>query len=123
MGDCAREVALKFYHASKCRILVYSPTSPKTRWTSESSASDEPVIPHTRVDSLEELLKDSDVVSLHCPAISETFKMMGDKQFNSMKQSAVFLNLGRGELVDEDALYRACKEHKIYGAGRLSSSK
>lgn len=117
MGDCAREVALKFYHASKCRILVYSPTSPTTRWTSQSTTPDEPVIPHTRVDSLDELLRQSDVVSLHCPAIPDTFEMMSDKQFELMKQSAVFLNLGRGELVDEDALYRACKEHKIYGAG------
>lgn len=117
MGDCAREVALKFYHASKCRILVYSPTSPRTRWTTESTMPNEPVIPHTRVNSLEELLKESDVVSLHCPAVPGTFKMMSDKQFEIMKDSAIFLNLGRGELVDEEALFRACKTRKIFGAG------
>lgn len=117
MGDCAREVALKFYHASKCRILVYSPTSPRTRWTAESTTPNEPVIPHARVNSLEELLKESDVVSLHCPAVPDTFKMMSDKQFEIMKDSAIFLNLGRGELVDEEALFRACKNRKIFGAG------
>lgn len=117
MGDCAREVALKFYHACKCRILVYSPTSPRTRWTTESETPEDPLIPHTRVNSLEELLKESDVVSLHCPAVPQTFKMMGEKQFALMKKSAIFLNLGRGELVDEDALYNACKNRQIFGAG------
>lgn len=43
--------------------------------------------------------------------------MMGDKEFGLMKNSAVFLNLGRGELVDEEALFRACKNHQIFGAG------
>lgn len=118
MGDCAREVALKFYHACSCRIVVYSPTSPSTRWTAESARPGEPVIPHTRVNSLEQLLRESDVVSLHCPHVPETFKMMGDEQFALMKSSAIFLNLGRGELVDEEALYRACKSHQIFGAGK-----
>jgi phosphoglycerate dehydrogenase-like enzyme len=117
MGDIAREVALKFHYACGSKILVYSPTSPVTRWTGSTTTPNEPVIPHTRVNSLEELLKDSDVVSLHCPAVPETFKMMSTEQFALMKNTAIFLNLGRGELVDEDALYQACKKRQIMGAG------
>lgn len=122
MGDIAREVALKFHHAFGAQILIYSPTSPTTRWTTSSQVPGEPVIPHIRVNSLEELLERSDVVSLHCPTVPETFKMMGSKQFALMKSSAIFLNLGRGELVDEEALYHACKERQIFGAGEAQDT-
>lgn len=117
MGDIAREVAIKFYYASKCKILIYSPTSPRTRWTKASSDPNDPVIPHERVNSLDELLERSDVVSLHCPEVPETKDMMSTPQFAKMKPTAIFLNLGRGGLVDEDALYTACKTGQIFGAG------
>jgi phosphoglycerate dehydrogenase-like enzyme len=119
MGDIAREVALKFSLAFSCKIIIYSPTSPAARWTTSSTVPSEPVIPHTRVATLDELLEQSDVVSLHCPELPETRNMMGQAQFAKMKQSAIFLNLGRGGLVDEDALYEACKNRRIFGAGML----
>lgn len=118
MGDIAREVALKFHHAFSCRIIVYSPTSPRTRWTTASTVPGDPSIPHSRVESLDQLLAVSDLVSLHCPELPETRNMMGAEQFAQMKPTAIFLNLGRGGLVDEDALYKACKNRSIFGAGR-----
>lgn len=117
MGDIAREVARKFHYGSSCRIIVYSPTSPTTRWTKASTEPNNIIIPHTRAASLDELLEASDVVSLHCPEIPETRNMMGASQFAKMNSKAIFLNLGRGGLVDEEALYNACKSRVIFGAG------
>lgn len=119
MGDIAREVAKKFHYGSSCKILVYSPTSPSTRWTDADANG--VVIPHERVSSFDELLERSDVVSLHCPVVPETRNMMGKKEFERMKQTGIFLNLGRGELVDEQALYEALKAKRIFGAGQFEA--
>ena len=120
MGDISTEVAKKFHYASSCKVLVYSPTSPPTRWTKASPNADETILPHERVASLDELLERSDVVSLHCPEVPETRRMMSTEQFARMKPTAVFLNLGRGGLVDEDALVEACKTRRIFGAGECA---
>ena len=66
--------------------------------------------------SLEDLLKRSDVVTLHLPAMKETEGLMGEKQFSLMKPTAYLVNAARGELVDEDALYIAISSGKIAGA-------
>jgi D-3-phosphoglycerate dehydrogenase len=66
--------------------------------------------------SCEEVLRRSDVVSMHMPSLKETFKMMSHEQFAMMKPTAVFINTARGALVDEEALYAALKESRIAGA-------
>lgn len=65
---------------------------------------------------LEELLQTSDFVSLHCPLNEETRGMIGADQLNLMKPNAWLLNLARGGIVDEDALYTALSERRISGA-------
>lgn len=65
---------------------------------------------------LEELLKISDVVSLHVPLTKETFKLIGEKELRMMKPTAYLINTARGKVVDEEALYRALKEGWIAGA-------
>lgn len=67
--------------------------------------------------SLEELLKSADFISLNAPSTPETFKMIGEKEFNMMKDTAIFINTARGNMVDEKALSAALKENKIWGAG------
>ncbi|MGO4887472.1 2-hydroxyacid dehydrogenase [Anaerobacillus sp. MEB173] len=67
--------------------------------------------------SLVELLKQSDYVVLLTPSTPETAKMIGAKQFELMKKSAIFINTSRGTNVDEEALYRALKEGEIFAAG------
>ena len=67
--------------------------------------------------ALDALLRESDVVSCHAPYTSGTHHLMSDAQFNLMKPSAIFLNTGRGKVVDEPALVRALKDAKIAGAG------
>jgi len=67
--------------------------------------------------SLEELLSTSDFVTIHMPKTPETTGMIGDAQLALMKPSAFIVNVARGGLIDEDALYRALSERTIAGAG------
>ncbi|MBP1744576.1 MAG: D-isomer specific 2-hydroxyacid dehydrogenase, NAD-binding [Firmicutes bacterium] len=66
---------------------------------------------------LEELLRESDFISLHPPLTESTRHMIGDKEFSMMKRNAVLINTSRGPVIDEKALVRALKEKKIFGAG------
>ena len=66
---------------------------------------------------LTRLLAESDVVSIHVPLTPQTRGMMGEKEFRLMKSYAVFVNVSRGELVDEPALARAVTQGWIGGAG------
>lgn len=67
--------------------------------------------------SLNELLKNSDFISLHCPLTTETKYLIGEKQISMMKPNAVLINTARGPVVDEKALVCALKEKRIFGAG------
>ena len=67
--------------------------------------------------SLEELLAQSDFVTIHMPRTSETTGMISDAQFALMKDTAYIINVARGGLIDEDALYRALTAGTIAGAG------
>ena len=71
----------------------------------------------TYVPSLEQLLSQSDYVVLVAPASKETYHMMGRAQFSAMKKTAVFVNIARGSLVDQDALHEALQLGTIAGAG------
>lgn len=65
---------------------------------------------------LEELLATADFVSLHCPLNEQTRGLIGAKQLQLMRPDAYLLNLARGGIVDEDALYHALANHTIAGA-------
>lgn len=66
---------------------------------------------------LEELLRRSDYVSVHCPRTKDSFGMFGQAQFALMKPTAYFVNTARGGIHDEDALAEACRSGRIAGAG------
>ena len=59
------------------------------------------------------LLRNSDVITIHARPTDETRYMIGENEFNKMKKSAILVNMARGEIVDEDTLYKALKERKI----------
>lgn len=65
---------------------------------------------------LDELLGASDAISVHVPYSPETHNLIDDAALGKMKQTAVIVNTSRGSIVDEDALYRACKNGGIRGA-------
>ena len=66
---------------------------------------------------LEELLRTSDVVSLHVPLTDRTRGMLGVRELGMMKRSAIVVNTCRGLVIDEDALHRALAQGQIAGAG------
>jgi D-3-phosphoglycerate dehydrogenase len=67
--------------------------------------------------SLDELLATSDFITIHMPKTPETTGMIGDEQLALMKKTAFIVNVARGGLIDEDALYRALTAGTIAGAG------
>ena len=67
--------------------------------------------------SFKDLLKESDVLSVHVPLSDETRHMIGEKEVASMKDSAIIINTSRKDVVDEEALSEALHEGKLYGVG------
>jgi D-3-phosphoglycerate dehydrogenase len=70
-----------------------------------------------KAETLDELLTQSDFVSLHTPLIPETFHLIGERELALMKPSAFLINTARGAVVDERALVRALRANTIAGAG------
>lgn len=103
LGTIGKKVA-DIAAAFGCRVIYYS----------TSGRHAEPG--YTRV-SLEELLKTSDIVSIHAPLNSDTRGLLGERELKAMKASAILLNLGRGGIVSESALADALNNGTIAGAG------
>jgi glyoxylate reductase len=66
---------------------------------------------------LAEGLREADVVSLHTPSTPATHHLIGEPELHLMKPDAILVNTARGDVIDEDALARALKERRIWGAG------
>ena len=66
---------------------------------------------------LDELLKESDVVTLHVPLTPATREMIGEQELSLMKPTAILMNTSRGPVVDDPALVHALEEGRILGAG------
>lgn len=66
--------------------------------------------------SLEEVIKRSDIISIHAPLTNETRGMVNEAFISKMKKNAILINTSRGEIIDEKALFNALKEKKIAGA-------
>ena len=64
-------------------------------------------------DSMEELLSQSDVVSLHLPLSEKTIKLFDDDKFSKMKKNSIFINTSRGKILNEEALIRAIEQGVI----------
>jgi D-3-phosphoglycerate dehydrogenase len=65
---------------------------------------------------LDDLLKQADYVTLHCPLVPETRHLIGVAQLALMKPTAYLINMARGPVVDQPALYQALVQHTIAGA-------
>lgn len=72
---------------------------------------------HVKYTTLNQLIKDADVISVHVPLLSSTHHLISKEQFNQMKSNAIIINTSRGGIIDEQALIEAIKEKQIYGAG------
>ncbi|HLH54486.1 MAG TPA: D-2-hydroxyacid dehydrogenase [Verrucomicrobiae bacterium] len=76
-----------------------------------------PAVPWVKYVGLEELLRQSDVVSLHCPLTAETRGLINARTLGWIKPSAFLINSSRGQLIDEAALAEALNVGRIAGAG------
>jgi glycerate dehydrogenase len=101
IGRAVCRIALAF----DMHVLVNTRTPPKD------------LPPGVETAPLADLLRRSDVVSLHCPLTSETKQMINAERLRLMKPTAFLINTSRGALIDEPALARALSEGEIAGAG------
>ena len=70
-----------------------------------------------RVNSLEELLRTSDMVSVHCPLTRETRGMIGAKEIATMKPGSFLVNTARGDIVQKEPVFAALRSGHLAGAG------
>lgn len=103
MGTIGRRVA-QLAKLFGCEVIYYSTTGKNNQ-------------PGYRRVSFAELLEQSDIVSVHAPLTAETENLMDEAAFSRMKKSAIFLNLGRGPIVSEEALAAALESGEICAAG------
>mgnify|MGYP003346415893 CR=1 FL=1 len=73
-------------------------------------------LPGRRMDSLDELLATSDVVTLHCPLTDETRGLIGARALSRMKPGAILVNTARGAVADLDAVHAALRSGHLGGA-------
>lgn len=106
LGRIGREIARKM-KPSVAEILGFDPYLP--REIAEQLG--------IRLVSLEELLKESDIITLHAPLTEETYHMIGTKELKMMRNTAILVNVARGGLIDENSLCQALREGWIGGAG------
>jgi len=105
MGNIGTRVAMRA-RAFEMNFLVCDPYIPESHVTALGG----------KWTDLERLLRESDLVTLHCPLTAETARMIDTSRLRLMKPSAYLINAARGGIVDEAALYRALKEKRIAGA-------
>lgn len=98
-GTIGKKVA-EILTAMGSRVIAYDPY-----------VNDDP-----RLTSLERVLKESDIVTVHSALNSGTRHLLGKREFDLMKKDAVFVNTARGTIVDEKALYSALESKAIAGA-------
>lgn len=114
-GRIGREVA-KRARAFGMRILACSRTASGGDGIVTPSIDDGGVELVQPMDELPDVLSQSDFVLLAMPLSRETCGIIGSSQLAAMKSSAVIINVARGLLIDEQALYDACRNHTIGGA-------
>lgn len=102
-GNIARLVC-GYLQAFGAKVIAYEPYADQLNYEGVEKVE------------LSELLKSSDIVSLHMRMTEDTAKMIGKEQFAQMKQGAVFINSARSGLVDEDAMLEALKSGHLMGA-------
>ena len=103
MGNIGRKVAA-IACAFGCKVIFYSASGNST------------CTEYERVD-FDTLLKESDFLSLHCPLSDKTRNLIDLDALRKMKKSAILINVARGPVVNESALYTALTEDMIAGAG------
>jgi lactate dehydrogenase-like 2-hydroxyacid dehydrogenase len=109
MGRIARAVAQRAHHGFGMRVIFHDPYPPSPEIARSLGAA-----PRA---SLEEVLREADFVSLHCPATPETRHLMNRDRLALMRPDAYLINTARGDVVEEAALVEALQSGRLAGAG------
>ncbi|MCG1013090.1 hydroxyacid dehydrogenase [Tepidanaerobacter sp. GT38] len=107
LGSIGSEVARMAKYGFRMNILAYDPYVDKNRVAEKGIKIK---------DSLEEIFKVADIISVHTPLTEETKGLISRKLLSLLKPTAIFVNFARGEIVDEEALLELLKEGRIFGA-------
>jgi len=107
LGAIGSSVAEKAYNGFKMNIL-YTDLKRNKEFEKKYKA---------KFVTMNELLKQSDFVTLHVPLLKSTTHLIGDKEFKLMKNSTFLINTSRGPIIDEDAMVNALKKKEIAGVG------
>ena len=108
-GRIGRAVAHRAHHGFGMRILFHTPDAPPPGEYAALEAEPR--------DSLERMLEECDVVSIHCPATPETRHLIDAERLERMKPGSFLVNTARGDVVDEAALIDALGRGRPAGAG------
>ncbi len=108
-GRIAKAVARRAHHGFGMRVLFSDPYPPSAEEARALGAEQRPTI--------EDVLREADFVSLHCPATPETRHLINAERLSQMKRDAYLINTARGDVVDEAALVAALQAGVIKGAG------
>lgn len=106
-------VNLIYYSRSKSKELEHT----ISRLNNLLKENNEDPISIKEANSLEELLKISDIVSLHVPLNTETYHLIQAKHLSLMRDNAIIINTSRGPIIHEAALAEHCKKNKHFKAG------
>lgn len=106
LGAIGKQLARRL-HGFDCNILAYDP------YADAAFAKENQV----ELASMDQVIVKSDFISLHLPLLPETRSLVNDSFLNRMKKGSYLVNTSRGEVVDEDALFRALQSGHLKGAG------
>ncbi len=109
MGRIARAMAHRAFHGFGMKIIFTDPYPPPGEVIKSLQAEAR--------DSVEDVLREADFVSLHCPGGKETYHLINAERLTLMKPGAFLVNSARGDVIDQDALIAALEQGSIAGAG------
>lgn len=108
-GRIGREAAKRAHFGFGMKVIYFDPFPVKPELAAETKAE--------KRDSIEEILAEADVVSLHMPGGKDNYHLINEARLKLMKPDAILVNTARGEVVDGVALAAALKAGTIAGAG------
>ena len=106
LGKIGISVGQKMRNAFEMNVVVYDPFTAEAVCDSFGFA---------KLNTLEELCRQADIISISVPLTEKTANMISAKELSLMKKTAILINTSRGGIINEEDLYTALKENKLFG--------